>query len=188
MSQPEPAEYTPMMRDLASADRPRERLAHVGEGVLSTAELLAIVLRTGLNGENVLRLAERVLANFGGLPGLGRATLAELRQVKGIGPAKAIEMKAALELGRRLSAHTPEERPLVSSPQDAASLLMSEMALLEQEQLRVILLDTRNRVLNIPTLYVGSLNTSVIRVGELFRAAIRQNAAAIIVVHNHPSG
>jgi DNA repair protein RadC len=108
--------------------------------------------------------------------------------VKGIGAAKATEVKAALELGRRLMASSPEERPVVSSPADAANLLMSEMMFLEQEHLRLILLDTRNGVLQTPTIYVGSLNTSVVRVGELFRAALKANAAAMIVAHNHPSG
>jgi DNA repair protein RadC len=141
-----------------------------------------------VGGENVIRLAERFLAQFGGLSGLAIASLTELQEVKGIGLAKAVETKAALELGRRLLANSPEHKPQVSSPADAANLLMSEMCLLEQEHLRLILLDTRNRVLSTPTVYVGSLNTSVVRVGELFRFAIRENAAAMIVAHNHPSG
>jgi DNA repair protein RadC len=177
-----------MIRDMVASDRPRERLAKVGERALSTSELLAIVFRTGIGGENVVRLSERVLARFGGLPGLARASINEMKQVKGIGPAKAVEIKAALELGRRLMASAPEERPKVTSPADAANLLMSEMSLLEQEHLRVLLLDTRNQVLAMPTIYIGSLNTSVVRVGELFRSAIKENAAAIIVAHNHPSG
>jgi DNA repair protein RadC len=180
--------YILMIRDMAEQDRPRERLRQVGAGAVSTAELLAIVLRTGTGGENVLRLAERLLAEFGSLPGLSRASIVELMNVKGVGEAKASEVKAALELGRRLMASAPEERPVVSSPADAANLLMSEMMFLEQEHLRLILLDTRNRVLKTPTIYVGSLNTSVVRVGELFRAALKANAAAMIVVHNHPSG
>jgi DNA repair protein RadC len=180
--------YAPMIRDLSAGDRPRERLMQVGERALSTAELLAITIRTGVGGENVVRLSERLLVHFGGLPGLARASITELQTVKGIGPAKAIEIKAALELGRRLLASAPEQRARVSSPADAANLLMSDMALLEQEHLRLILLDTRNQVLATPDVYVGSLNTSVIRVGELFRHAIKENAAAIIVAHNHPSG
>ena len=181
-------EYAPKIRDLPNDDRPRERLAISGERAVSTAELLAIIMRTGSGGENVLRLAERLLAYFRGLPGLARATITELQAIKGIGQVKAIEIKAALELGRRLAATVPEERPKISSPADAANLLMSEMMLLEQEHLRIILLDTRNRVIQTPTIYIGSLNTSVVRVGELFRPAIRENAAAIIVTHNHPSG
>lgn len=185
----EDVEYkTFTIHDMAVGERPRERLLDYGERALANAELLAIALRTGVGGENVVRLAERLLSQFGGLPGLARATIAELQTVNGIGPAKAVEIKAALELGRRLLASTPQERPKVTTPADAANLLMSEMTFLEQEHLRVVLLDTRNRVLATPTIYVGSLNTSVIRIGELFRQAIRNNAAALIVAHNHPSG
>ena len=182
------ATYTLMMRDLAEHDRPRERLLKVGERAVSTAELLAIILRSGVPGENVLRLAERLLNSFKDLPGLARASIAELTAVKGVGPAKAVEIKAALEIGRRLLTTAPEEKPRITSPADAANLLMSEMSFLEKEHLRLILLDTRNRVLATPTIYIGSLNTSVIRLGELFRAAIKENAAAFIVAHNHPSG
>lgn len=188
MTEDRNADYSVMMRDLTVDDRPRERLIQVGERSLATSELLAIIFRTGVGGENVVRLAERLLVSFGGLPGLAKASISELQKVKGIGPAKAVEVKAALELGRRLLASAPEQRARVSSPADAANLLMSDMAFLEQEHLRLILLDTRNQVLATPNVYVGSLNTSVIRVGELFRQAIRENAAAIIVAHNHPSG
>ena len=177
-----------MIRDLPVDERPRERFIQVGPRAMSTTELLAITLRTGVGGESVVRLAERLLAEFQGISGVARASLTELCQIKGIGPAKAVEIKAALELGRRLLAAAPEERPRVTSPADAANLLMSEMMLLEQEHLRLILLDTRNHVLGTPTVYKGSLNTSVVRIGELFRYAIRDNAAALIVVHNHPSG
>jgi DNA repair protein RadC len=182
------AEYALLIRDMPRDERPRERLLNSGPEALSTTELLAITLRTGTGGENVVRLAERLLAKCNGLAGIARASIGELCSVRGIGPAKAVEIKAALEIGRRLLAAAPDERRRVGSPADAANLLMAEMMLLEQEQLRLILLDTRNRVLQMPVIYVGSLNTSVIRVGELFRAAIRENAAAMIVVHNHPSG
>lgn len=188
MSQEAPVEYVLMIKDLAEVDRPRERLQQVGEKALTTAELLAIILRVGMRGMNVIRLAERLLSEFGGLPGLAKASVAELASVPGIGVAKAVQTKAALELGRRLVASAPQERPRVTSPADAANLLMSEMMFLEQEHLRVILLNTRNEVLSTPTIYQGSLNTSVIRIAELFRTAVRANAAAIIVAHNHPSG
>lgn len=188
MSSEQSIQYAPMMRDVAEAERPRERLVQVGEQSLSTAELLAIILRTGDRGESVVRLAERLLATYGGLPGLARASVSELKSEKGMGPAKSVEIKAAMELGRRLMASNPQERSKVSSPADAANLLMSEMVFLDQEHLRLILLDTRNNVLATPTIYIGSLNTSVIRIAELFRAAIRENAAAMIVAHNHPSG
>lgn len=176
------------IRDLPPGERPRERMARLGSQALSTAELLAIILQVGSGSENVLRLSERLMAEFGGLPGLTRASLGELQGVKGVGPAKASQLQAVGELGRRLAATAPEERPTISSPADAANLLMSEMAFLEQEQLRVVLLDTRNRVLGIRTIYVGSVNTAVVRLAEVFRPAIRENATAIIVTHNHPSG
>jgi len=188
MDQTNVVEYHPTIKDMPVGERPRERLQHYGAGALSTAELIAILLRSGVAGESVLRLAERLLVRYGGLTGLAQASFAELCQEKGIGPAKVTQIKAALELGRRLLVASPQERPQVRSPADAANLLMLEMSLLAQEQMRVILLDSKNRVLAIPTIYQGSLNTSLVRVGELFREAIRQNCAAIIVVHNHPSG
>lgn len=187
MSEDEPT-FTLRISDLAQEDKPRERLARAGEQALSHAELLAILLRVGIEGENVIRLSEKLLAQNGGLIGLLKMSYTDLCRIKGIGPAKAAQLKAAVELGRRLAAATPHERPLISSPADAANLIMYEMRALEQEEVRVLLLDIRNRVLNIQTVYRGSLNTSMIRVGELFREAIKQSAASIIVAHNHPSG
>lgn len=181
-------EYHPTIKDLPTTERPRERLERYGAGALSTAELLAIILRTGVGGQNVLELSNSLLAQHGGLVGLARASFAELYETKGIGPAKVTQLKAALELGRRLLVATPEARPQVRSPADAANLLLGEMGLLEQEHLRTLLLDTKNYVLSSPTIYVGSINTSLIRVAEIFREAIKSNCAGIIVAHNHPSG
>jgi DNA repair protein RadC len=184
-----PPDYKPRIHDLPSTDRPRERLAREGAAVLSNAELLAILLRVGVAGENAVRVAERLLAQLQGLPGLHRAGYAELCAQKGIGPAKAAQLQAAVELGKRIAVAPTNERTTISSPADAANLLMYQMAPLDQEYLFVILLDTRNRVLGLPLeVYHGSLNTSMIRVGELFREAIKVNAAALIVAHNHPSG
>jgi DNA repair protein RadC len=180
--------YNPTIKELPSSERPRERLLHYGPNALSTAELLAIILRTGVRDENVVRVAQRLLATFEGLAGLARASDAELIAARGLGPAKTAQLKASLELGRRLLVESPDERPQIRSPADAANLVMSEMELLEQEQLRVMLLDTKNRLLDTTTVYQGSLNTSLIRVGELFREAIRANCASLIVLHNHPSG
>jgi DNA repair protein RadC len=177
-----------MIRDLPMDLRPRERLAYAGAGALSTAELLAIILRVGGRGENVIRMAERLLAQFGGLAGLAQASYDELCLQHGMGEAKATQIKAALELGRRLLVAAPQERPQVRSPGDVANLLMLEMGLLEQEHLRTVLLDTKNNVQRVANVYAGSLNAAVVRVGEVFREAIRANSAAIIVVHNHPSG
>ncbi len=176
------------IQDLEENERPRERLARLGAQSLSNAELLAILLRVGVPGENAVQVGQRLLQHFGGLSGLHRADFEEVCSQHGLGAAKASQIKAAIELGRRLTLESPEERPSIHSPQDAADLLMYEMSALEQEHLRVLLLDTRNRVLHIEEVYHGSLNSSQVRVGELFKAAIRRNAAAIIVAHNHPSG
>ena len=174
--------------DLSADERPRERLARLGPQALATSELLAILLRVGVSGENAVQVGQRLLSTFGGLSGLHRAPLEELCNQRGIGEAKAAQVKAAIELGRRLSLESPEERPTINSPADAAALVLYEMSALEQEHLRVILLDTRNRVLDIVEVYKGSVNSSQVHVGEVFKAAIRRNATALIALHNHPSG
>lgn len=180
--------YHLTIHDMPAGERPRERLQHYGPEALSTAELMAILLRTGSRGENVLDLATRLLSEFGGLGGLARATFSELSAVNGVGPAKAAQLKAGLEIGRRLLIAAPHERPQITSPADAANLLMLEMGHLEQEHLRVLLLDTKNCVLASRNVYKGNVNTSVIRIAELFRVAIRHNSTAMIIAHNHPSG
>ena len=174
--------------DLQQSDRPRERLEKLGAKSLSDAELLAILIRAGIPGENAVQVGQRLIKEFGGLYGIHRADFEDVCQLKGIGPAKAAQIKAAIELGRRMARENLDEQPAIHSPQDAADLLLYEMSALEQEEVRVILLDTRNRVLKIDFIYRGSLNTSNIRIGELFKAALKRSAASIIVVHNHPSG
>ena len=174
--------------DLHETERPRERLASLGPQALSNAELIAILLRVGVPGENAVQVGQRLLQKFGGLAGLHRAQIEEMKEQHGIGEAKAAQIKAAIELGRRLTLEAPEERPTINSPADAAALVQYEMSAFEQEHLRVLLLDTRNHVLDIVEVYRGSVNMSQVRVGEVFKAAIRRNATAIIVVHNHPSG
>ena len=179
---------TSRIEDLQLDQRPRERLARLGASVLSTAELLAILLRAGVAGENAVQVGQRLLKEFNGLAGLQRASYAEICAQHGVGEAKAAQIKAAIDLGRRLASQSPQDRPVVHSPEDAADLVQYEMSALEQEQLRVMILNTRNHVLGIKTIYQGSLNSSQVRVGELFRPAIRDNAAAVIIIHNHPSG
>jgi DNA repair protein RadC len=188
MSESVSVEYTLLIRNMPANERPRERLQYYGAGALASSELIAILLRVGTEGESVLHVAQRLLGKYGGLPGLARASFDELCQEKALGPAKVTQLKAALELGKRLLVVSPLDRPQVRSPAEAAELLMAEMSLLEQEQLRTILLDTRNTVLGIPVIYQGSLNSAAVRIGELFRHAIKANAAAVIVAHNHPSG
>jgi DNA repair protein RadC len=181
-------EYHLKLKELPIWERPRERLKESGPSSLSNSELLAIVLRTGTVSENVLALATRVLTKFGGLVGLSKASFSELCSEAGVGEAKAAQLKAALELGKRLVSTQSEERAVVRSPQDVANLLMAEMGFLDQEQLRVVLLNTKNQVITISEVYKGNVSTSLVRTSEVFREAVRENCPAIIVVHNHPSG
>ncbi len=174
--------------DLAVEERPRERLARLGAQSLSNAELLAILLRVGIAGENAVQVGQRLLQHFGGLSGLQRAPFEELCSQRGVGAAKAAQLKAAIELGRRLVLEAPGERPQITSPADAAALVLYEMSSLEQEHLRLILLDARNRVMDIVDVYKGSVTSSQVHIGELFKHAVRRNAVGIILVHNHPSG
>ncbi|WP_298403032.1 DNA repair protein RadC [uncultured Chloroflexus sp.] len=176
------------MNELPTNDQPRERLARLGAGALSDAELLAILLRVGVSGTNVLQLSQQLLSDYGGWIGLQRAEYNDLCRRSGIGASKAASIKAALEIGRRLARISVDERFPIRSPADVAALLMVEMSHLDQEHLRTVLLDTKNRVQQISTIYIGSLNAATIRIGEVFKEAVRRNSAAIIVVHNHPSG
>ena len=184
----ERAQYQPMIRDLPQGERPRERLREYGPRYLSNTELIAILLRTGLQGENVLSMASRLLATFDGLAGLGRSSFSELCAQRGLSEAKVCQLLAALELGRRYVSLAPQERAAIHSPEDVANLLMAEMSGFDQEHLKVLLLSTKNEVMSVHEIYVGNVNSSVIRAAEVFRPAIRDNAPSIIVVHNHPSG
>jgi len=176
---------SPSVKELPHTERPVERLHSLGPLSLSTTELLAIVLGT----PNQLNDAYQMYAQAGSLLELARASNVELAMQPGLGKATVARVKAALELGRRLTQDRDHaERPQVRSPADAANLVMSEMMLLEQEEMRVVLLGTKNHVLSIPTVYRGSVNTTLIRVSELFREAVRCQAPSIILVHNHPSG
>jgi len=176
------------LKDLPGELLPRERLFQYGPEALSNREILAILLRTGLKGENVLEFAERLLTEAGGLSGLARLTVHELTQLHGLGSAKAAEIKAALELGRRSVSSDPLARPVVNSPQDIAHLVMEEMRYLDREHFRVVSLSTKNHVLGISSISVGSLNSSLVHPRECFKEAIRRNSNAIILLHNHPSG
>jgi DNA repair protein RadC len=180
--------YHPRIVDLPEGERPRERLRHYGAGSLSNAELLAIMLRVGNPGENVVAMGTRLLVEFGGLKGLAKADFGELLNSRGLGEAKIAQIKAALELGRRLLIASPDARPQITSPNDAANFFMLEMSHLEQEHLCTLLLDTKSYVLGNHTVYIGNVNSSMVRVGEVFRRAVRENATSIIVAHNHPSG
>jgi DNA repair protein RadC len=181
-------EYHPTVRDLPKDEQPRQRLRHAGSQALSVAELLAIALRTGTRQDNAIELAGKLLAKYGGLGGLVQADFDELCSEYGMGEAKTAQLKAALEVGRRLGALHPEDRYRVSSPTDAANLVMVEMAYLDHEELRILLLNAKNQVVGNICRYRGTVNNSVLRVAEIFRPAITSNCPGLIVCHNHPSG
>ncbi len=176
------------IHDLPADTRPRERLTRLGAEGLSDAELIAIVLRSGARGINVIDMATQLVRHYQGLPGMREASIEDLCSHHGVGEAKAAQIKASIEIGRRIMLASPEARPQVHSPEDVAKLLMAELAYAEQEHVKVVLIDTRNYVIATPTVYKGNVNSAQVRVGELFREAIRRNAAAVIVAHNHPSG
>ena len=154
---------------------------------VSNAELLAIILRTGMAHETALHLAERILASYNGLYGLARANPADLQTIHGLSVAKVAQIVATFELGRRLMMTRPNDRPLISSAADAARYV-ADMAYLSQENVRVILLDSARRVVDAPTIYIGTINMSVLRIAEIFREAVTRNSPSIILAHNHPSG
>lgn len=184
----EEPQYTTMIRDLPQNERPRERLKRYGPGHLSNSELIAILLRVGSTGESVLRLSERVLATYGGLGGVAKASYGELCDLHGISDAKACQILSALELGRRLTSLQPDDRAVIRTPQDVFNLLSAEMGFLVQEHLKVLLLNTKNEVLATREIYKGNVNSAVIRVSEVLRPAVRENCPNIIIAHNHPSG
>lgn len=189
-STPLPArlEYHVTVRDMPTDERPRERLRTHGSQALSNAELLAIILRTGTARDNVLELAGKLLARYGGLGGLMRTDFSELCLEHGLGSAKTAQLKAALEIGKRLGREELEEKYQIKSPRDAANLVMIEMTHLDHERMRILVLDTKNQVVENVNRYQGTVNSSVLRVAEIFRPAITRNCPAIIVCHNHPSG
>jgi DNA repair protein RadC len=176
------------LRDLPPEERPRERLARRGASGLSAAELIGLVWGSGTAGRSALDVATVALATVGSLSRLAAASPPELEAIPGIGAARAAQLAAAFELGRRLLADWPSGRLTVRAPRDLADRLILQMGRLEREELRVALLNTRNAVLSIETVYRGNVSTALVRVGELFRDAVRQHAAGLILVHNHPSG
>jgi DNA repair protein RadC len=187
---PPEARATYTVKSLPVDERPRERLLARGPDALSEGELLAIILRTGLPGENVVELANDLLDQYLGFWGLARASVTQLQERRGLKGAKVAQLKAAIEIGRRMSETTPEDhRAQVSSPVDAARLLRFAMAGLEQEELWVILLTTRGHAIGRPrAICRGALNSANVRSADVFRDAVRENAASIVLAHNHPSG
>lgn len=180
--------YHVLIRDMPSDERPRERLRLRGPEALTNAELIAILLRTGQKGENVVTVAQRVLSQVEGLRGLGKVSFGELAGQKAMGSAKAAQILAAVELGKRVVGVMPDDRRTIRSSHDVFAMLYAEMALLEQETLKVVLLNARNEVLCTRDVCKGTATSVQVRVADLFREAVRDGCPSIIAVHNHPSG
>ncbi|MGV7975588.1 MAG: DNA repair protein RadC [Anaerolineaceae bacterium] len=178
----------PTIKDMREENRPRERLIAEGPQALSDGELLAVLLGSGLPGLNAIDLGNQILKELGGFSGIHRTDVAELQNISGVGLAKAARIKAAVELGNRLSKERTETKTVIRSPEDVVRLVGLELRGKEQEELWVIWLNVRNQVLGIDRLYKGSQDSSSVRVGEIFTRAIRKGANAVILVHNHPSG
>jgi len=177
-----------MIRDVHIADRPRERLVRQGAASLSNQELIAILLRTGTKNESVLVLANRILSSFDKIQDLRDATVEQLMEVKGVGQAKAVQILAAAEVGKRLYRKHSEGRYTIRAPEDAAAYLMTDMTSLTQEHFVVLFLNVKNEVLHKQTIFIGSLNSSIVHPRDIFREAVKRSAASIICAHNHPSG
>ncbi|MBD1371778.1 DNA repair protein RadC [Hazenella sp. IB182357] len=177
-----------LLKDIPSEERPRERFIKYGPDQVTNAELIALLLRTGRSGESVLALAQRVLSEVGGLQQLVHTTWEELIQINGIGPAKAIQLTSGVELGRRISRALPLERDTIRSPEDAALLVMEELRFEQQEHFICLFLNTKHKVIKNKCIFKGTLNASVVHPREIFHEAIRTSSAALICVHNHPSG
>ncbi|GAA0334016.1 DNA repair protein RadC [Bacillus carboniphilus] len=177
-----------MVRDVPQEERPRERFMNEGPTSLSNQDLLALILRTGSHQESVMELSQKLVVKFEGLRMLKDASLEELTSIKGIGTAKAIQLLATFELARRVASLKDTDRYTIRSPEDGANYVMSEMRFLSQEHFVCIYLNTKNQVLHKQTIFIGSLNASIVHPREVFKEAFRRSAASIICFHNHPSG
>jgi len=171
------------------SERPRERLLQHGIEALSSQEILALVLGRGMKGEPVMVATQRLLSTFGNLKGIADASLEELMQLNGIGTAKAAQLKAAFELGKRAECHTePTKSGQIGSPEDAVAQIKMKLKDKKKEHFWVLLLDTRNKVIKMSEVSIGSLNASIVHPREVFKEAISASAASVILIHNHPSG
>ena len=177
------------VRDLPLSERPRERLLKLGSEALSAQEILALILGRGIKGESVMVTSQKLLSRFGNLKGIANASVEELSEIKGVGLAKAAQIKAVLELSKRLEGDAGErQKPMVKSPEDVVKIVKSQLKGKKKEHFLVLCLDTRNRLINCKPVSMGSLDTSIVHPREVFKEAVSSSAASVIFVHNHPSG
>src|SRR5699024_3890143 len=176
------------MKDVTKQERPRKRLLQYSTNHLSNQQLLAIILRTETKTESVIELSNRLLMHFEGLKLLSEATIEELISIRGIGQAKGVTLLSVLEIGKRIQQYKPEERYIIRSPEDGADYVMEEMRSLHQEHLVALFLNTKNQVIHQQTIFIGSLNASIVHPREIFREAVKRSAASVVCAHNHPSG
>jgi len=177
-----------LIRDLPEGERPRERLAALGADALRSAELIAILLRTGLKGISAIQVAESLLQKFGTLERLAGASLDELRAVKGVGRDKAVALQAAFTLARRMARELRSETPLLDTPERVAELLREDSRAQEVEQFQVLLLNARKRLIRVEPVSQGLVDTLLVHPREVFKSAIAANASFVVLTHNHPSG
>ncbi|MDO4432171.1 MAG: DNA repair protein RadC [Aerococcaceae bacterium] len=180
--------FASFIQEVPRESQPRERLMTYGEKALSNHELLAILLRTGTKDENVLQLSMKLLQTFDSLSELKQASLEELQAIKGIGPTKASELKAAIEFGMRVCQCSVPKFGVMTSTEEAGKWLMNEMANLHQEHLVVLFLNTKNEIIKKRTIFIGTVNSSVAHPREIFKEAVKYPTARMIIAHNHPSG
>ena len=177
------------IHDLPISERPRERLQRLGAEALSAQEILALILGRGIAGESVMVTAQRLLGRFGNLKGIAGASLEELAQIRGIGLAKASQIKAAFELTNRVESYSEgSSKPLLKTPEDVAGLVRVRLKGKKKEYFLAVLLDTRSQLIKVAEISVGSLDSSIVHPREVFKEAISASAASVIFVHNHPSG
>jgi len=182
-------QYTSMtIHDLPASERPRERLQKFGAEALSAQEILALILGRGIAGESVMVTAQRLLSKFGSLKGVAGASLEEMAQIRGIGIAKASQIKAAFELANRLDGYSESDRPVLKTPDDVSALVQGRLRGKKREHFLALMLDTRNQLIKVAEISVGSLDSSIVHPREVFKEAVSASAAMVIFVHNHPSG